>query len=83
MIIGAFGPSEVAPRIMTQADALALIQEAERLNASWAAWTFICAAIVEMLVDRSNNGCGIYAHTAYRVGFSHSRTVRSILVLAR
>ena len=60
VIIGAFGPSEVAPRIMTQVDALALIQEAERLNVSWAAWTFhMRCQSSEMLVDRSNNGCGI------------------------
>ena len=60
VIIGAFGPSEVAPRLMTQADALALVQEAERLNVSWAAWTFhMRCQSSEMLVDRSNNGCGI------------------------
>ena len=60
VIIGAFGPSEIAPRIMTQADALTLIQEAERLNVSWAAWTFhMRCQSSEMLVDRSNNGCGI------------------------
>ena len=60
MIIGGFGPSETPPRMMTQGDALALIQEAERLNVSWAAWTFHMRCVASaMLVDETNNGCGV------------------------
>ena len=60
VIISAFGPSEVPQRMMTQPDAMALIQEAERLNVSWTAWTFHMRCMSSgMLVDQSNNGCGI------------------------
>jgi endoglucanase len=60
VIIGSFGPSETPPRMMTQTDAVALIQEAERLSVSWAAWTFHMRCVTSaMLVDETNNGCGV------------------------
>ena len=60
VIIGSFGPSETPPQMMTQTDAIALIQEAERLSVSWAAWTFHMRCVSSaMLVDETNNGCGI------------------------
>ena len=60
VIISAFGPSDTPQRLMTQPDAMALIQEAERLNVSWLAWTFHMRCVSSpMLVDQTNNGCGI------------------------
>ena len=60
VIVSAFGPSQASQREMSQADAMALIQEAERLNVSWAAWTFHMRCVSSpMLVDQTDNGCGI------------------------
>ena len=60
VLIGEFGPRDTPPHMMTQSEALALIQEAERLNVSWAAWSFHMRCVSSaMLVDQTNNGCGI------------------------
>ena len=61
MIVGAFGPNDLPQTFMTQADAIALIAEAEAQEVSWAAWTFHmrCQPASNLIVDASQNGCGI------------------------
>jgi endoglucanase len=59
-VVGAFGPAATPQRSMSLEDAQALMAEAERQGASWAAWTFhMRCQTSALLVDASAFGCGV------------------------
>lgn len=55
VIIGEFGPAGT----MSQADAQALMDQAETLEIPWLAWTFHMRCSPNMLTDFSGGGCGV------------------------
>jgi len=55
VIIGEFGPAGT----MSEADAQALMDQAETLEIPWLAWTFHMRCSPNMLTDFSGGGCGL------------------------
>lgn len=61
VIIGEFGPSEWNGQpIMTTADTITMMDEAEKRDISWLAWTFHMNCAPNLLVDNSgDSNCGV------------------------
>ena len=59
VVIGEFGPYSDPWSQMTVDDCRSLIDEADTRSIPWLAWTFHMRCPPNLLVDHSNNGCGI------------------------
>lgn len=60
VIIGEFGPADIGGgQEMDMEEVRLLMDEAEKRDISWLAWTFHMRCNPSLLVDSSNNSCGI------------------------